>query len=227
MSPKNIDEEILSSVDEARRDFIRKVIVGAAFATPIMASFSMDGFFVKEVEANCGFTSNMPNAANMTYTSNQSFCSNQPPVGIKRYEATLRDGNGVPQGRLTGMFFGDALNYFLKLDRGFVFQAGCITWNECQDGGFVLIEPNPQPEPVVGSGPQLVKYRFENCPMIADLQKSAGRITSLELTTAICGPTPSSRFMQFRRASEDGRLQVLLLTDNGELSGKIVPDVDH
>jgi hypothetical protein len=225
MSQKNIDEEILNSVDESRRSFLRKVIVGAAFATPIMASFSMDGFFVKEAEANCGFTSNMPNAANMTTlpgVSNQSFCSNQPPVGIKRCEATLLDGDGVPQGRFTGMFFGDALNYFLKLNRGFVFQAGCITWNECQDfpknGGIVIIGSDPQPR---------AKYSLESCPMIADLQKLAGRITNLELTTAICGPTPSSKFMQFRRASEDGRLQVLLLTDKGELSGKIVPDAGY
>jgi hypothetical protein len=38
--PKN--EEILSFVGESRRGFVRKVIVGTAFVTPLIASFSMD-----------------------------------------------------------------------------------------------------------------------------------------------------------------------------------------
>ncbi|MEA2040264.1 MAG: hypothetical protein U9N82_10615 [Thermodesulfobacteriota bacterium] len=37
------DEKILEGVDEKRRDFIKKVVIGTAFAVPVINSFSMDG----------------------------------------------------------------------------------------------------------------------------------------------------------------------------------------
>lgn len=52
MAPHPLNEDILNSVDESRRDFLRKVIVGTAFAAPLMASFSMDGLLINEAEAN-------------------------------------------------------------------------------------------------------------------------------------------------------------------------------
>lgn len=41
------DETILKSVDETRRNFIKKVVVGTAFAVPVINSFSMDGLRVR------------------------------------------------------------------------------------------------------------------------------------------------------------------------------------
>jgi len=43
MEKKFEDEEILERLDEKRRDFIKKVVVGTAFAVPVINSFSMDG----------------------------------------------------------------------------------------------------------------------------------------------------------------------------------------
>lgn len=43
MENKFKDEKILKEVDENKRDFIKKVIVGTAFAVPVINSFSMDG----------------------------------------------------------------------------------------------------------------------------------------------------------------------------------------
>lgn len=37
------DEQILDKVDENKRDFLKKVIVGTAFAVPVIHSFSMEG----------------------------------------------------------------------------------------------------------------------------------------------------------------------------------------
>ncbi|MBW1779876.1 MAG: hypothetical protein JRL30_03970 [Deltaproteobacteria bacterium] len=37
------DEKILDKVDEDKRDFIKKVVVGTAFVVPVVNSFSMDG----------------------------------------------------------------------------------------------------------------------------------------------------------------------------------------
>ena len=41
------NEDILKEVDEQRRDFIKKVVVGTAFAVPVIHSFSMDGLKVR------------------------------------------------------------------------------------------------------------------------------------------------------------------------------------
>ena len=52
--PKN--EEILGFVGESRRGFVRKVIVGTAFVTPLIASFSMDSH--KAAASGFNLTSN-------------------------------------------------------------------------------------------------------------------------------------------------------------------------
>lgn len=41
------DEKILKEVGENRRDFMKKVIVGTAFAAPVIYSFSMDGLKIR------------------------------------------------------------------------------------------------------------------------------------------------------------------------------------
>jgi len=43
MEKKFEDEKILKEVDEKKRDFLKKVIVGTAFAVPVIHSFSMEG----------------------------------------------------------------------------------------------------------------------------------------------------------------------------------------
>jgi hypothetical protein len=45
MSDKK-DAPILDKVDPGKRDFVRKVIKGTAFAVPVVASFSMDGLTI-------------------------------------------------------------------------------------------------------------------------------------------------------------------------------------
>jgi hypothetical protein len=44
-------EEVLKSVDRGRREFLRTVIAGAAFAPPLIMSFSMDGLSVDPAQA--------------------------------------------------------------------------------------------------------------------------------------------------------------------------------
>jgi len=41
------NEAILEKVDAKRRGFVKKVIVGTAFAAPVVSSFSMDGLSIK------------------------------------------------------------------------------------------------------------------------------------------------------------------------------------
>ena len=49
-------EEILSSADASRRDFLKKVLVGTTFAAPVLASFSMEG--LSPESASAGFAPN-------------------------------------------------------------------------------------------------------------------------------------------------------------------------
>jgi len=62
MAPDNLGD-FLSNVDRGRRDFLRKIIAGAAFTPPLIASFSLEGPSITAAQAN---------------PSNQ--CTNQTPV---------------------------------------------------------------------------------------------------------------------------------------------------
>jgi hypothetical protein len=44
-------EKLLGDVDQSRRDFLRNVIAGAAFAPPLIASFSLDGLSLTTADA--------------------------------------------------------------------------------------------------------------------------------------------------------------------------------
>src|SRR5437763_286805 len=44
MSEEDLDRELLSKLSMDRRAFIKKVVVGAAFAAPVVASFDMFAF---------------------------------------------------------------------------------------------------------------------------------------------------------------------------------------
>jgi hypothetical protein len=50
-------DPILKEVDPEKRDFLKKVIVGTAFVTPIVASFSMEGLSPNEAFAQSSNTS--------------------------------------------------------------------------------------------------------------------------------------------------------------------------
>jgi len=51
MKTTKANETVLDGVDEGRRDFVKKLVAGTAFATPLLASFSMDGALIGEAEA--------------------------------------------------------------------------------------------------------------------------------------------------------------------------------
>jgi hypothetical protein len=52
---KRLDEQ-LTGIEPSRRTFIKRVAIGAAFATPIVSSFSMSGLSVNSAAAQ---TSNL------------------------------------------------------------------------------------------------------------------------------------------------------------------------
>jgi hypothetical protein len=83
MAPDPMPDDVLARIEPGRREFIRKVIAGTAFAVPLMASFSMEGLALDPAEAF---------SANQT-CSNQTFSTNMPPDAY-RFRAVLRGAAG-------------------------------------------------------------------------------------------------------------------------------------
>lgn len=113
MAPYPLNEDVLNSVDETRRDFLRKVIVGTAFATPLMASFSMDGLSINAAEAS--FTGNLT-------------CSNVPYSGPDRFNAHLKGTDTTAQGEAQFKLTvdGTALAYKLRVSNNVTIQSAGI-----------------------------------------------------------------------------------------------------
>ena len=57
MSDKTTEKIVLSRVDEGKRDALRSLVAGTAFAIPMIASFSVSGLKVNEANA---YVSNLP-----------------------------------------------------------------------------------------------------------------------------------------------------------------------
>ena len=57
----NSEKRVLEKVSSDRRGFVKKVIVGTAFAAPVVSSFSMDGLSIKV--GRSAFAGNTSNSA--------------------------------------------------------------------------------------------------------------------------------------------------------------------
>jgi hypothetical protein len=62
---KRLDEQ-LSGIESDRRSFIKRMAIGAAFATPIVTSFSMSGMAVNTAAAQA---SNLSGETGDTFTN--------------------------------------------------------------------------------------------------------------------------------------------------------------
>jgi len=51
MKKNKPNETALDTIEEGRREFVKKLVAGSAFAAPLLASFSMDGALIGEAEA--------------------------------------------------------------------------------------------------------------------------------------------------------------------------------
>lgn len=51
MTDKAKQEDALKGIDESKRRTLMRLAVGAAFVTPVVASFSMDGLTISKVHA--------------------------------------------------------------------------------------------------------------------------------------------------------------------------------
>ena len=60
---KNHDDRLeraLETIDAGKRDSMRKLVIGAAFVAPVVASFAIEGMMVSPAMASNITTSNLP-----------------------------------------------------------------------------------------------------------------------------------------------------------------------
>ncbi len=106
MSPRELDRH-LEKIDSSRREFFRRLLLGAAYAAPLVASFSLDNLFVAPARAqgsniqylcpsNLGVGSNIANVVinktaspepvasgqDLTYTITIYNCGPDPALGV-------------------------------------------------------------------------------------------------------------------------------------------------
>jgi hypothetical protein len=123
MAPDALND-LLNAVAPARRQFLKTILTGTAFAAPLMASFSMDGLSVDAAPlALCG---NLTLSSNMSVSSfamdpfTCSNASNMTALSSRRgpmFKATLKDGQGRRRGMATFELNDDrcAIEYRLNL----------------------------------------------------------------------------------------------------------------
>ena len=61
MAEREVDPRVLEGIDDSKRESLQKMVKGAAFAAPVVASFSLDGLL------------NAAQAQVNPYISNQTF----------------------------------------------------------------------------------------------------------------------------------------------------------
>lgn len=66
MTEKSKQDEALDGIDESKRRTLTKLGLGAAFVTPIVASFSIDGLTISKVHAQSANGSGFVQPSNST-----------------------------------------------------------------------------------------------------------------------------------------------------------------
>jgi len=53
MEEREVNEKVLGRVDADRRGFVKRLLAGAAFAAPVLATFTIDALAPSSAEAQC------------------------------------------------------------------------------------------------------------------------------------------------------------------------------
>lgn len=72
MTKKTKQEEALSGFDESKRKTLIRLGLGAAFVTPVVASFSMEGLTISKVHAAAQNSSSLVEPSNTTKDKNEN-----------------------------------------------------------------------------------------------------------------------------------------------------------
>lgn len=90
MATHERESAILSHVPPSRRDFVKRVLAGATFAVPLIATFSIENLLVDGAYAQCGGNSSSLSA----YASGGSRLPDPGYVGPAVFQAFVEDNSG-------------------------------------------------------------------------------------------------------------------------------------
>lgn len=112
MSPRELDRH-LEKIDPSRREFFRRLLLGAAYLAPLVASFSLDNLFVAPVRAqgsNIGYLcpSNLTFPSNLADVVITKSASPEPVVSGQNLTYTITIYNCGPA-PASGVVFKDTL----------------------------------------------------------------------------------------------------------------------
>jgi hypothetical protein len=108
MSKDGIGNRVLNHVDPSRRDFVKRVLAGAAFAAPVVASFSIESLYVNAAYGQSSSSSSASSSA--CNISGSCRCLADPGyVGPAVFQAYVEDtsGNTRVNGELAFVIRGD------------------------------------------------------------------------------------------------------------------------
>lgn len=81
------EKNLFAHVDPARRDFLKKLLAGAAFAAPVIATFSIEA-----LTADKAYGTPSPNSSNTTNITNQICAGDVGYVGPTNFQAHVAVG---------------------------------------------------------------------------------------------------------------------------------------
>ena len=205
MAPKQVDE-ILRRVPANRRNFLRGVLAGAAFVTPLLSSFSMGGLTLNAADAAgpvCSYmvltTNTKPAPGTMTYVPNMfASLSNQYQA---RLTADLSSGSTTdgPRKRGVARLTFDPIKSFLT-----------VRWNAMVTGQVTLV---------------LVQVPSYNWTLKLNIRPNVAWITGAELATlSMAASEPACNFAALAQAMADGLANVrFYIASSDSLVGTLLP----
>jgi len=88
MAGQNADEKVLSGVQADRRNFVKRILTGAAFAAPVLATFTIDALTVRSAQAQGG---NLPPSPAPEPSTLLLMGTGAVGLGIAAYRRSQRD----------------------------------------------------------------------------------------------------------------------------------------
>jgi hypothetical protein len=91
MEEREVNEKLLSRVDANRRAFVKRMLAGAAFTAPVLATFTLDALTPSSAQAQClNCTSAVPEPSSEFLTA-----AGAVGLGIVAYRRANRKKNDV------------------------------------------------------------------------------------------------------------------------------------
>jgi hypothetical protein len=94
MSKDGIGNRVLNHVDPSRRDFVKRVLAGAAFAAPVVASFSIESLYVNAAYGQSSSSGSASSSSACNISGSCQCLADPGYVGPAVFQAYVEDTSG-------------------------------------------------------------------------------------------------------------------------------------